>query len=115
MAKIKIDPESLRFYNIGDTGIPGTFQMVAIYKYFPAPVGTIYFRLTYDRKIEILDSYVNENYRRNRIRSKMNDMLFALYPEIKEIVTQTGTKTGKAFMKSSLYNQKNGYWEKTRE
>jgi len=91
---------------------PGTLQMNIVDSSYPTPIGIMFFRETYDLSIEVLDTFVTKSYRRKGIRTMMNNILFQNYSNIKKIVTKSGTKSGKAFMKARgyIFDEDNSHW-----
>ncbi len=93
-----------------ESSIPGTFVAEANVSDMPAPVGTVYFRFSRENWVEILSTWVREDYRRRGVRSAINDQLTVWYPN-DPIVTARGTETGTKFMKGYGYRKlANGTW-----
>ena len=85
--------------------VPGTFLVECYADSLPAPVATVYFRfIRSGHQIDILSSNVNTAFRRQGIRSAMNDTLRHWYDD-KHIVSDSATDDGKKFMKAYGYRQ----------
>lgn len=76
------------------------------------PLGIVWYRLSYNKyELEILGSIVYDSFRRLGIRTYINDTLFKWYPDIKRIVTSSGSDFGKKWMKKYGYkHHKDDYW-----
>ncbi len=95
----------------------GLRVMVAFDPDIVSPIAVVWFNWCGGDKpyIEIVNSRVNESYRRQGIRSRMNDAFFERW-NASGIVTAMGTKDcGEPFMKASGYVQDElGRWMLTR-
>jgi len=72
------------------------------------PIGTVYFTIRGHEELVILHTFVMDVFRRNGIRTMINDKLFEWYPKIKRITSPDSTKTGAAFMKAYGYKKRKG-------
>ena len=94
--------------------IAGTYSLEAVTSSLPYPVGMLWYRWTYDSKIEILNSWVKAEARRSGIRTRMHDFLVNYYKTSKHVVTAHGTEEGTKWMESAGYRQtKDGWWRYT--
>ena len=76
----------------------------------PSPLGAVWYRFVGNTTIEVLNSFVREDYRRNGLRTAMHLYLSA-YKNVDRIITQTGTSDGQAWMKATGFKkQANGDW-----
>ena len=106
--EIKLDAVTI---GLRKTSVAQTTCFEAVHEDFSFPIGHVYVRPILNSALEVLDSYVKPSFRRNGIRTKIQEMLVHCYPWAKYIVSQHGTEDGLAWMKSMGYQQMpNGDW-----
>ena len=108
------DLTNLKFNWLTETSIPGTWALLAIVPYMPVPIGIVWVRWNALKQLEILDSHVNDQFRRQGVRTKMNTHLFETFSSLYVIVTGRGSKEGAAWMKATGYREMPNGWSVTR-
>jgi hypothetical protein len=83
----------------------------ALHQDMPMPVGTIWYRLSTEHSIDILDCYVTEYLRRCGVMTLMFQKLRAAYPSHPHVVTGSGTRFGKPWLIRMGFSQHPlGHW-----
>ena len=91
--------------------IPGVMVAEASHADYRTPIGTVYFVIDKGEEMKILNTFVMDIFRRNGIRTRINDKLFEWYPKVKRITSPSDTKDGAEFMKAYGYKKlKDGSW-----
>lgn len=91
--------------------MPAVFVAEATHADYRTPIGTVYFCFDGDEALVVLNTFVMAVFRRNGIRTRINDKLFEWYPKVKRITSPADTKDGAAFMKAYGYKKmKDGSW-----
>jgi len=100
----------------GGPDFPGSSNRVALYhKLLGFPVALVWYQFDSDENIVIMHSYVPIEYRRLGLRREVNSLLFRSYKDAGRILTQSGTRLGKLFMRGVGCRQVGRHWEITRE
>ena len=90
--------------------MPGVFVAEATHANYRTPIGTVYFTFV-KGEVEVPNTFVMDVFRRNGIRTRINDKLFEWYPKVKRITSPSDTKDDAAFMKAYGYKKmKDGSW-----
>lgn len=96
----------------GESGNAGVHTIEAYHTDFIGPIAVVWYMFSGRDRLEILNSYVDERLRRCGLRTHLHEAFIKFYPE-RVIVSNTGTKTGLAWMKATGYKlvQNGAGWE----
>lgn len=98
----------------GYSSVPGVFTIEARLPDMPYPLAIVWYRLLHrTTEIEILNSLVFERLRRCGLRTWLHKELCAAYPAVKKIVTEGGTESGLAWLRSAGFKRRpaDNCWE----
>ena len=105
-------PHSLKYQHLEDSGIPGTNMLIATMPCFVYPLGIIWYSVRAKRQraeIKIVHTYVHEQLRRCRIRSRLHGYLLTLYHPYC-VTTQLAKGPAEKCLLSMGFKYKNGEW-----
>lgn len=95
-----------------NTGIPGTYCIEASWEHTPVPMATLWYRWIGKCVIDILDVYVNHNYRRLGLASRLLNEIVKEHKEIVTITTESATTLARPWLEHLNFAQNANGWSR---
>lgn len=90
--------------------VPGTCTIEATLLDMPMPLATVWYSFVGRGEIQVMNSFVDERYRRCGLRTLLHERMLACYPAVDRIVTGGATQSGRAWLKSAGFKKcRTGY------